>query len=270
MRSLSLTLSLALALSQAGVGAAAASPPSAKPHCQLSGARLPGAPHAEQLCGGGSRSGGAQSAGDLEGYLSESELEFLRENAAAAAAQEDPPPIPKPSLKCSGVVKGWCLQSSPQTHNQPPPGNSFTDAQCCAWCVAEPTCFAWNTNSHQAGSAAGACHSRSSVATPNEGAHCNFGVVRAPAPAPKPKPAPKGARNILAIVTDDFRPFIEPWTDKYGIRGRRTDHACRCSPNLTPDRLLSAPRSAKPEEARRGVDGVSQRVCAASSVRAFS
>lgn len=202
MRLLSLALTLSVALSPASASPAT---------CHLSGARLPDAPHAENFCGG--------DAGDLEGYLSEPELEYLRETAAAAA-QEDPPPIPKPSMACGGseVVKGWCLSASPQTGKQPPPGNSFTDAQCCAWCVAEPTCLAWNTNSQQAGSAAGGCHLRSSLAAPNKGAHCHFGVVRTPAPAPVPKPAPKGARNILVLVTDDFRPFIEPWTDKYGIR----------------------------------------------------
>jgi hypothetical protein len=116
-------------------------------------------------------------------------------------------------------VKGWCLQGSPQTAKQPPPYNNFTDAQCCAWCVAEKTCFAWNTNSKQRGTAAGGCHSRKSVATPNKNAPCNFGVVRAPKPLPKPKRAPKGAKNILAIVTDDFRPWIEPWTTgKYDIK----------------------------------------------------
>lgn len=174
------------------------------------GTSLPGVPDAEQYCG-------PPSAAELA-YQREAG-ERIEEDAAAAVLP--PPVIPPPSLTCGGssVVKGWCLQGSPQTAKQPPPYNNFTDAQCCAWCVAEKTCFAWNTNSKQRGTAAGGCHSRKSVATPNKNAPCNFGVVRAPKPLPKPKRAPKGAKNILAIVTDDFRPWIEPWTTgKYDIK----------------------------------------------------
>ena len=59
------------------------------------------------------------------------------------------------------------------------------------------------------GSNAGGCHLRSDVGTPNPGKECHFGVTRAPPPPPPPppppKPAPKGAKNLLVIVTDDFR-----------------------------------------------------------------
>ena len=132
------------------------------------------------------------------------------------------PVIPKPSTTCGGsdVVHDWCLQDAPMTHVQPPTGN-FTDATCCAACVAEPSCVAWNTNAAQKS----ACHFRSGLGTPNQKLKCNFGVVRTPKPLPPtpkplppPKPAPPGAKNLLVIVCDDFRPMIAPFTDRYGVK----------------------------------------------------
>ena len=47
-------------------------------------------------------------------------------------------------------------------------------------------------------------------------------MVRPPPPPPPPpppiQPAPAGAKNLLVIVCDDFRPFIAPWTHRYGIK----------------------------------------------------
>lgn len=78
-------------------------------------------------------------------------------------------------------------------------------------------CTAWNTNKAQQ-----ACHFRTGIGTPNQSPLCNFGVVRPPPPPPPPpppiKPAPVGAKNLLVIICDDFRPFIAPWTNRYGIK----------------------------------------------------
>ena len=138
--------------------------------------------------------------------------------AAAAAEEGGSPVIPAPSTSCggAGVVVGWCMQDAPLCAVQPPPGN-YTDAECCAACVKSKGCVAWNTNTGQ-----GACHFRAGIGTPNRSPICNFGVVRPPPPPPPPpppiKPAPPGAKNLLVIVCDDFRPFIAPWTDRYGIK----------------------------------------------------
>eukprot|EP01043_Picozoa_sp_COSAG02_P084490 COSAG02_NODE_22316_length_756_cov_1.404871_2_plen_106_part_00 len=48
------------------------------------------------------------------------------------------------------------------------------------------------------------------------------GPVIPPPPSPPPpppiKPAPAGAKNVLVIVCDDFRPFVADWTHRYGSR----------------------------------------------------
>ena len=89
------------------------------------GARLPGFPSALPFCGD-----------NVETQMTDTERG---------------PVIPKPSTSCgaSDVVKGWCLADADLLPKQPPPTQHYTDAECCALCVAEPTCRAWNTNSHQ-------------------------------------------------------------------------------------------------------------------------
>ena len=111
-----------------------------------------------------------------------------------------------PSIECSETD---FYPGSPNVPSSP--------ARCCAACVKSTLCTAWNTNTAQQ-----ACHFRTAIGTPNRSPICNFGVVRPPPPPPPPpppiKPAPAGAKNVLVIVCDDFRPFIAPWTHRYGIK----------------------------------------------------
>ena len=136
------------------------------------------------------------------------------------------PVIPNPSTTCGGhdVVVGWCLADAPMGKQQPPAYTNFTDAECCAACAAAPTCIAWNTNKDQQGTYAGDCHFRSGLGNPDQSPACNFGVVRTPPPPLPPpphiRPAPAGAKNLLLVVCDDFRPFIKPFTDLYGVKVR--------------------------------------------------
>lgn len=132
-----------------------------------------------------------------------------------AAAEESSCPLPAPSLTCGATIstlKGWCMEDAPGLSNYA----NVSDAGCCALCAKTANCIAWNTNTGQR-----SCHLRGGVGTPNKSPLCNLGVVRPspppPPPPPKPKPAPKGAKNLLVIVCDDFRPFIKPWTGRYGI-----------------------------------------------------
>jgi iduronate 2-sulfatase len=185
--------------------------------CNRGGATLPNFPRAEPFCG--------EMSDDVYFEATGEPSSMRRRPPVVAADPYRGPIIPPPSKTCGGkdVVVGWCLADSDLTHAQPPPHVNYTDAQCCAWCVTEPRCVAWNTNAQQVGSTSGNCHSRSTVAAPNTGASCSFGVVRTPPPAPPPptpiKPAPRGAKNLLVLVTDDFRPFVKPWTSgKYGIK----------------------------------------------------
>ena len=92
---------------------------------------------------------------------------------ALVGAEEGSAPIPAPSTTCAGsaVVVGWCLADAPLL-----PGDfgrqflgtfgeglqNLTDAECCAKCVANKACVAWNTNAAQ-----GECHLRAGVGTPN-------------------------------------------------------------------------------------------------------
>jgi hypothetical protein len=176
---------------------------------------LPGYPDAEATCNDG-----------MDMYMGDNQP-LVKIDGSDSAAVQVGPAIPKPSTTCGrkDVVVGWCLQNAPLTHTQPwKASGSYTDAECCALCVAEPSCVVWNTNSHQNGTSNQGCHFRAGLGTPNESPACHFGVTRKPPPLPPPpppiKPAPKGAKNLLAIVCDDFRPWIKPFTDKYGIRVR--------------------------------------------------
>ena len=141
----------------------------------------------------------------------------------AAAPTAAGPVIPPPSETCGGgdVVVGWCLQDAPLSPHQPPLRSNWSDAECCAACVEQTGCVAWNTNQAQQGTAANGCHFRGGVGTPNAG-KCHFGIVRSPPPPPPAppaiKPAPNGAKNLLVIVCDDFRPTIKPFTDRYNIK----------------------------------------------------
>ena len=137
--------------------------------------------------------------------------------AAMSTAEESlgPCPLPAPSATCGAgisVLKGWCMQDAPLLSDH----FNVSDAGCCALCAKLPECTAWNTNTGQQ-----SCHLRGGVGTPNKSPICNLGVVRPPPPPPppppKPKPAPKGAKNLLVIVCDDFRPFIKPFTNRYGV-----------------------------------------------------
>ena len=101
---------------------------------------------------------------------------------------------------CPGpMVKDHCLADSPMLPD--PVGGNWTSASCCAACVAEPQCSAWNTNKAQK-----SCHLRSSVADPNPSRSCDYGIVRPPPPPPPPPaPAPPGAKNLLVLINDDLR-----------------------------------------------------------------
>ena len=92
------------------------------------GARLPDFPSALPSCGE-----------SIENQLTNIEKRY------------EGPVIPKPSTSCGSgdVVKGWCLEDAHLLPKQPPPKRHYTDAECCALCVAEPTCRAWNTNARQ-------------------------------------------------------------------------------------------------------------------------
>ena len=96
--------------------------------CNKCGARLPGFPSATPFC---------------NGPMDTSSTNFQKGKKG--------PVIPPASTSCApgNVVKGWCLRDAPMTAKQPPPHRNYTDAECCAWCVSEPTCRAWNTNAGQ-------------------------------------------------------------------------------------------------------------------------
>ena len=126
-------------------------------------------------------------------------------------------PLHSSSTAAAPPSCGALEQNTGYPHSAAGPGSSTTfhgdAAACCAKCAKEPKCaaFSWhpqggNNNHmcalHPAGKPIGAKVKKSG---------CTSGIVRpgdipppTPPPPPQPiKPAPKGAKNVLFIISDD-------------------------------------------------------------------
>ena len=76
-------------------------------------------------------------------------------------------------------------------------------AECCAACHGDESCGGFTLRAH-AGQVI--CHLKTTaMGGTSRDPECTSAVLRAP---PKPKPAPKGAKNVLFIVSDDMRPSL--------------------------------------------------------------
>ena len=106
------------------------------------------------------------------------------------------------------------------THSIAPDNFVVTGAAaCCKLCQDHPDCFAWvmqteKTDSHYL------CHLKDDNFVLKSGGDKYCGIVRtAPTPVPTPPlPPPKGAKNVLFLVSDDFRPS----SGAYGVEEAST------------------------------------------------
>ena len=103
---------------------------------------------------------------------------------------------------------------------------------CCAACMADKQCGGFVLQANQGES--GTCHlkgfemgSGGPAAGATSGVIPGRGHISPPAPPPTPppapypiKPAPKGAKNVLFIISDDMRPSI----GAYGLKEAVTPH----------------------------------------------
>lgn len=97
------------------------------------------------------------------------------------------------------------LCSGSQGSLQPDNYTTSTAAACCTLCSNKPDeCFGWVWRKKTPESENGACHLKPpGVVQPCTGGDCTTpcGML----PPPPPTPHPKGAKNVLFIVSDDFR-----------------------------------------------------------------
>ena len=98
---------------------------------------------------------------------------------------------------------------------QPDNYTTSTAAACCTLCSNKPDeCFGWVWRKKTPESENGACHLKPpGVVQPCTGGDCTTpcGML----PPPPPTPHPKGAKNVLFIVSDDFRWERERARDYY-------------------------------------------------------
>ena len=121
----------------------------------------------------------------------------------------------------------WCSGGG---HSIAP--DNFTTAsatECCQLCKEHSNCVGWVAyNASKAGRVT--CHikeSATSAICPQRTPQCDkWCGSLPPPPTPAPNPPPKGAKNVLFVVSDDFRPS----SGAYGVKEAST-------PNL--DRLAA-------------------------------
>eukprot|EP00041_Stephanoeca_diplocostata_P039278 m.1606957 g.1606957 ORF g.1606957 m.1606957 type:complete len:672 (+) comp25361_c0_seq28:3645-5660(+) len=129
--------------------------------------------------------------------------------------------VASPTILTSETKISACNTKIQQCHpaaGSMPPDN-YTAASpeaCCTICNTVANCVGFIYQDESRG-----CHLKSSMSdlvvcssSDSAAPDCKpCGVVRTPPPTPGPKPAPKGAKNVLFVVSDDYRPS----TNKYGV-----------------------------------------------------